>query len=161
MIQTRTDFGKAGYGRQLRRRRVKPTAISLQFTPWMWSVLMSMKVPAARWLDLTSISTRSPAPRLRRCLAKLCCAGYRLHLIRPTKQTVGLIRRVSVDIRQFSTEIQAAIAATFLALTARSRTQYPGQKSDPACSGQPARAAACRACSSNGLEVNPSRRSIP
>lgn len=82
VIQTRTDFGKAGYGGAAPPKG-KPTAISLRFTHWMWSVLMSMKVPAARWLDLTSISTRSPAPRLPRCLVKRCCAGCRFRLIRP------------------------------------------------------------------------------
>lgn len=127
VLQTRTDFGKAGYGGAAPPKG-KPTAISLQFTHWMWSVLMSMRTPAARWLDLTSISTRSPALLLPQYLAKFCCAGCRLSLIRRTKQTVSLIRRVSVAIRQFSTEIQAAISATFLALTVRSRTRYPVRK---------------------------------
>lgn len=80
VIQTRTDFGKAGYGGAA-PPKVKPTAISLPFMRWMWTGLTSMKVPAVQWSDLTSISTRSPAPRLPRCSVK--------RLIRPT----GGIRR--------------------------------------------------------------------
>lgn len=62
VIQTRTDFGKAGYG-GARRLKGKRTAISLRFTRWTSSVLTLMKTPAARWSALTCISIRSPAPR--------------------------------------------------------------------------------------------------
>lgn len=74
VIQTRTDFGKAGYGGAA-PPKAKPTAISLPFTRWMWTGLTSMKVPAGRWSDLTSISTRLPAPQLPRCSVDRCCAG--------------------------------------------------------------------------------------
>lgn len=58
-----------------RRPKAKPTAISLPFTHWMWTGLTSMKVPAGRWWDLTSISTRLPAPQLPRCSVDRFCAG--------------------------------------------------------------------------------------
>lgn len=66
-VQTRTDFGKAGYGGAA-RRRVKPTATFLPSTPWISIRLMSMPRPAARWSALTSISIPSPALPSPPCL---------------------------------------------------------------------------------------------
>ncbi len=47
-IQTRTDFGKAGYGGAAPPKG-EPTAISSRCTRWMWRRLRSMKGRAARW----------------------------------------------------------------------------------------------------------------
>ncbi len=66
-IQTRTDFGKAGYG-GARRQKGKPTAISSRCTRWTWRKLRSMKGRAARWSGSTCISIRLAARRLRRCI---------------------------------------------------------------------------------------------
>jgi len=89
-IQTRTDFGKAGYGgaappkgethryiftvHALDVEKIevdgKPTAISSRCTRWMWRRLRSMKARAAQWSGLTCISIRLAARRLRRCIRK-------------------------------------------------------------------------------------------
>ncbi len=69
-VQTRTDFGKAGYGGAA-RRRAKPTAISSPSTPWTSRKLRWMLRPAARWSALTSISIPSPAPPSPPCSVNL------------------------------------------------------------------------------------------
>ena len=66
-VQTRTDFGKAGYG---------GAAISLPSTRWMWNASTLTKTPAARWLALTSISIRSAALQLRPCSANRIAGMY-------------------------------------------------------------------------------------
>jgi phosphatidylethanolamine-binding protein (PEBP) family uncharacterized protein len=66
-IQTRTDFGQAGYGGAA-PPKAKPIAISLPSTRWTSKKLMSMRAQAARWSALTSISTASAARRLPPCL---------------------------------------------------------------------------------------------
>ena len=68
-IQTRTDFGKAGYGAP-RRQKGKRTAISSRFTRWMWTRLRWMRARVAQWSALTSIFIRWAAHRSRRCIRK-------------------------------------------------------------------------------------------
>lgn len=46
-----------------RRQKAKRTVIFSRCMRWMWSVLRSMKTPAARWSGLMCTSTGSPAPR--------------------------------------------------------------------------------------------------
>lgn len=83
-LQTAPILVKQATAAQLRRKG-KRTATSLPFTRWMWSALMSMQAPAARWWALTSISIRSPARRLPQCSVKCrCCLMATLkRLIRP------------------------------------------------------------------------------
>ncbi len=54
-----------------RRRRAKPTAISLPSTPWTSRKLKWMPRPAAQWSALTSISIPSPAPPSPPCSVNL------------------------------------------------------------------------------------------
>ncbi len=116
VIQTRTDFGKAGYGGAAPPKG-KRTAISLRFTRWTSSVLTLIKTPAARWSALTCISIRSPAPRSRRCSVKRCAGWRRKRLTLPT----GWVSRIraapsgSIHIKSGSRRCNAPCASSVVA----------------------------------------------
>ena len=61
-LQTRTDFGSAGYGGAA-PPGARATATSSPCMRWTWNISRWMRDPAARWWASTSISTASAAPR--------------------------------------------------------------------------------------------------
>ena len=77
-IQTRTDFGKAGYG-GAHRQKARRTGIFSPFMPWTLRRSMWMKARAARWLALTCIFTRWEVRRLPRCIRKKSRAAASPH----------------------------------------------------------------------------------
>lgn len=87
VIQTRTDFGKAGYGGAAPPKGETHRYI---FTVHALDV-ERLDVDEARWSALTCISIRSPAPRSRRCSVKRCAGWRRNRLTLPT----GWVSRIN------------------------------------------------------------------
>ena len=121
-IQTRTDFGKAGYGGAA---PPKNRYISSRSTRWMWRRLRSMKARAARWSGLTCISIPWGARRLRRCIPEK--AGWRLRLTRPGSRIRRPGKRSAAG--QNITAPKVAVLQGVPLPEAASPYQYPAQRS--------------------------------